>query len=489
MAERKIIHVWYVDDILLLGRSKAEVEHNAAAVVQQFTRMGIQVNAQKSSTQASQQVTYLGQILDLANNKIAPQPQKVQAARKLVTDILSGIKVLPRILAKAAGLLLDLEKGVANLHGLPRQLMKAAGLATTANRARNPGVGVYRIWNTRTKLTVNARQVLQEVRLALDAPVPKVLHPNPEGEKYVIQTDASDNGWGGRLMKAGVEVHAVARPWTIQEARLHITAREALGSAFSVREFLDKLPVGCVVEVQSDSTPTVWTWRKGSRLKAMNSHIAKVFVQIQARGIYLTAQHIPGKKNTRADWLSRNPDHQSFRLSPQIFRQVCQKFRCTPTVDLFANRFNRQVEKFCAWRLDNKSLGNAWQISWGKLGICFLNPPWALLHTALNKLRQDKATALACIPVWRSAPWWSAMMEMAVTPLWIWKDTPMFQDPRGVWMPPPRWATAFVLLQGSGKLCDSWRRDTTFRPNCVSASWPPSGKKPHKNSKVKFYAP
>ena len=127
----------------------------------------------------------------------------------------------------------------------------------------------------------------------------------------MIQTDASDNGWGGRLLKAGVEVHTVARAWTAQEAQLHITAREAMGSDFSVGEFIEKIPAGCAVEVQSDSTPTVWTWRKGSRLTSMNSHIAKAFVQLQRKGIFLLAQRIPGKKNTRADWLSRNPDNHS----------------------------------------------------------------------------------------------------------------------------------------------------------------------------------
>ena len=78
MAERGIIHVWYVDDILLLGTSEAEVEHKAAAVVQQFTKVGIQVNAQKSSTQASQQLTDLGQILDLETNKVRPHPEKTR---------------------------------------------------------------------------------------------------------------------------------------------------------------------------------------------------------------------------------------------------------------------------------------------------------------------------------------------------------------------------------------------------------------------------
>ena len=68
--------------------------------MQQFTKVGIQVNAQKSSTQARQQVIYLGQILDLEKNKVRPHPRKIQGDRKLLTDILAWVKVLLQILAK-----------------------------------------------------------------------------------------------------------------------------------------------------------------------------------------------------------------------------------------------------------------------------------------------------------------------------------------------------------------------------------------------------
>jgi hypothetical protein len=298
-------------------------------------------------------------------------------------------------------------------------------------------------------MTVNCRTTLLDIIKAITQPIPKVLRPKSE-EKWVLQSDASDLGWGGRLLKAGCEVDTVARAWTPTERMLHITQREALSSAFSVSEFMGQIPPGVILEVHSDSTPTVWTWRKGSRLRWMNSEVSRALIDVHKKGIFLQALHIPGKLNTRADWLSRNPDDHSYRLNPEIFQRVCRRFDVAPTIDLFANRFNKQVPRFCAWRRDTQSQGNAFQISWTK-EICWLNPPWALLHQALNKLRQDQATALACVPVWRSAPWWSMVEQMADTPPWICKNTPMFQNPQGVWMPPPRLATAFVLLRGSGK--------------------------------------
>ena len=39
-------------------------------------------------------------------------------------------------------------------------------------------------------------------------------------------------------------------------------------------------------------------------------------------------------------------------------------------------------------------------------------PPWKLTPRALKKLQQDKATALVCLPMWKSAPWYSKMVNM-----------------------------------------------------------------------------
>ena len=67
----------------------------------------------------------------------------------------------------------------------------------------------------------------------------------------------------------------------------------------------------------------------------------------------------------------------------------------------------------------------------------------------------------ACVPLWRSARWWTLIQKMAVARPWILRDTPLFQGPQRDWLPPPKWATAFILLRGSGRRCASLRHDTT----------------------------
>jgi len=63
---------------------------------------------------------------------------------------------------------------------------------------------------------------------------------------------------------------------------------------------------------------------------------------------------------------------------------------------------NKQVTNFCACRRDAQH--QCFQDFLDERNL-LVSPPWYFLYQALNKLRQDQATALACVPVRRSFPW------------------------------------------------------------------------------------
>ena len=67
-------------------------------------------------------------------------------------------------------------------------------------------------------------------------------------------------------------------------------------------------------------------------------------------------------------------------------------FKCGP----FANHENRQIPHLCSWRLDRRSLGNAWDLHWGSLKA-WANPTWELISKMLQKTRPDRATILVCL--------------------------------------------------------------------------------------------
>ena len=156
-----------------------------------------------------------------------------------------------------------------------------------------------------------------------------------------LSTDASDVGWGASLKMADWQMGACAQPWEGDNAQKHITHREALASALGAKALLHLIPPGARLQLQADASSTVFAWRKGSKIPAINNPILQAHCMLAAQKILVEANHIQGTKNKRADWLSRNPDPKSYRLDPHIFKWVCQELGEHPTVDLFATRQNR----------------------------------------------------------------------------------------------------------------------------------------------------
>ena len=440
-------HCWWVDDVLLLGSSPQEVTDRACQLVDQLTKLGIRVNVEKSMQVPAQTVTYVGHQINFLTSTLHPVPQRLPQSLKVLKEAGRGAKILPRHLARVGGHLLDCVKSNVALHGLPQQVMQHAGRAVHKN-AQIFGVwDRHRCWSTPVQKSHKIRSLLLDCQKAIQNPIPRPFRPQKDSV-YTLRTDASDRGWGATLLQGGQEILSAAQEWTPQELMAHITYREALASAKGAECALTRLPPGCTLKIQSDATSTVFSWLKGSKIPGMNVHIAQQCMEFARRGIVIQPTHIPGLRNRRADWLSRNPDPKSYSLNRQLFLWVCRKLRAYPEVDLFSNRKNRQCKKFCSWRTDPESLGNAFSIPWGR-HFSWINPPWELLPRTLKKLREDRAEGLLCCPIWEAAPWWRTLQELRTGPGIIVRNQAIFKGPDGKSLPPPRWATLFTRVSGS----------------------------------------
>ena len=440
-----IPHAWYVDDVLILGKTPEETVERARQCVQIMTQCGIRVNASKSMMTPSQQVTYLGHVIDLQTSVISPTKEKMRLTPTLVRHQMKGTKFQPRALAGLAGHLLDAAKSNSRLHGLPAQLMKHAAKGVHFNK-QIFGWNKHRCWNTTVQKPPSLSSLLRDIENAVKEPTPIVFRAqNPE--KFLLQTDASDQGWGATLQTRGKEVATCAEPWTATEKNTHITTREALASAKAIQYLHHLLPNGCELQLHSDSTPTTWCWRKGSTVRALNQPISASLVKLHQKHIFVQADHLQGTKNKRADWLSRNVDPKNYALKPAYFREICQKLQVWPDVDLFANSRNAKCGKYASWRTDPRSLGNAWDLQWDKW-TAWINPPWELIPRVLQKIKTDKARALICLPKWESQPWWRVLQPMMRGKQLLLKGRAIFQDPTGQNLPPPAWETLCTMVQG-----------------------------------------
>ena len=109
-------------------------------------------------------------------------------------------------------------------------------------------------------------------------------------------------------------------------------------------------------------------------------------------GMHLVAVHRPGRLNERADRLSRwKKDSSDFRLRPALFQALERKWG-PHSIDLFANRLNRQMRRYASWKpdptaavVDGMSLLLTRENPW-----CF--PPEKLVGQLLLKAVREQAT-------------------------------------------------------------------------------------------------
>ena len=135
---QKITLVWYIDDVLLLGKSAQEIETAASLLLLKLTSLRIHINPSKCKLTPSQSVEYLGHTLDLKNRRFVPLKSKLTTAIRVTKKALRGKTTTPKYLAAVAGKLLDLTKSLQSLHGIPKTLMRIAANLVSHNKSLMP---------------------------------------------------------------------------------------------------------------------------------------------------------------------------------------------------------------------------------------------------------------------------------------------------------------------------------------------------------------
>ena len=190
------------------------------------------------------------------------------------------------------------------------------------------------------------------------------------------------------------------------------------------------------------------------------------------RNVSLSAEHLPGVDNCIADKESRTIQSAAeWQLHPATFQLIMENLG-TCNVDFFATWLNTQLEIFMSWRPDPEAIGSdALQLSWTSWkGYAF--PPFCLIGKCLRKVREDKASLVLIAPVWRSQPWYPALLELLVDfPLLLPVDQVLLTDPFGK---PHPLMTAGQLHLAAWKLSGVDSLQEEFQKKLLSC-WPPDG--------------
>jgi hypothetical protein len=405
--------VVYLDDLLVLGQSAQQTAHHTQLVLDHLTALGFDLHRTKCHLQPTQQLEFLGFVVDTTELKLTLPEPKCKALRRAVKSAINtataGALLSPQQLSRLIGKLIATHPAAhlapvmlrALQHDLPRfdHRWRRASLALSDLAVRDLA------W-FHTNLKGWDGRSLIEPRL-----------------QWIMTTDASGTGWGAWLapplsddqpFEPGCKV-AEAYGFFPSDERPPFRSsnwREATATWYGLQAFESRLE-NTTLLVYTDNSANVAALRRGGSPDPTLSEIARRTLSwAHSRSIVLSVAHIAGVDNTLADELSRvRVDYSDFKLHPRLFEHLCQRF-FRPTHDLFATAANTQLPLFFS-RMPQPGAAavDAFHQSWSQLRA-YANPPFAIMGQVLRKVEQDAATIWLVAPVWKTAHWWPLLLEL-----------------------------------------------------------------------------
>ena len=388
-----IRHILYLDDMLLMAKNRESSLNATSLAIQLFTNLGFVINTAKSVVAPTTHLEFLGFQINTEELTLSLSDKKVEKVTTACKLLKSCQTVTKRQLAKMVGLLVSItpviDMGPLHYRGLQRLLNS-----------------VQEGWESQTLMTEDVKRDLTwwliNIRPQNSA---SFVQKIPE---ITLTTDASNTGWGAVMGNQTAQDY-----WTTEESLYQINILELIAIKHGMMSLLKDTHNKCLL-IKSDSTVALSYIRKkgGTKCKIMTELATQIWEFAKQRSITLSTQHIPGKHNLHADYLSRLPrDLSDWKLNPAVWREI-NSLRGPLHLDLFARAWNKQTTLFVTWRGHPAASGtDAFSIPWPKLGG-YAFPPFGLISKTLRKCSLDKCTLVLIAPVWRTSPWYSNLIQM-----------------------------------------------------------------------------
>ena len=458
LRSKGIRSVVFIDDILLMGPSEEMVLSHTALTLDLLESLGFLINYPKSHLTPARKIDFLGFQVDSSTMALSLPESKIthiqQETRRLLRLEIVSARQLARLIGKLSAAIQAVQP--APLHYRSLQRLKHRALAQ----------GGY---DRQIQLTIEAKADLQWWLDNLHRWNRREVRPS--SPSIEIETDASQRGW--RAYCNGVHTGGC---WDTTEATLHINAQEMLAALYGIKCFA-RTASNLHILLRSDNSTVVAYVNHlgGTKSRILSDIVRELWQWCLDRGTTITAQHLPGLENVRADFMSRHlSDRTDWRLNPRLFNLLNQLWGPF-TVDLFATRLSRQLPKFYSWRPDPESAGTNALIQDWRDSIGYAHPPWCLVGRVLQKVLVQEVTVTLIAPVWPSQPWYATLLSMLV-------DLPLLlpREPNTT-LPSPN---CEMPLQDNPPQLAAWRvsgnnsQQEEFRRRLQSSSLEPGGVKP-----------
>ena len=413
----------YIDDSYLQGDTVEECQQNITDTACLFSRLGFHIHPTKSVLTPSHILTFLGFILNSLQMTVSPTQEKIHKTIKACSDLLVLINPSVFEVAKVIGILVSNFPGVelGPLHYRALELDKTRALATNAGN-----------YEASLHLSDASIEELQWWVTHIPHAKRRTSHGVPT---MIIQSDASKKGWG-----AVFEGQEIGGRWTISEASRHINILELEAAFFALKSFGDML-TGAHIQLHLDNTTAVAYINNmgGSKSLELNCLALKMWEWSTTHDNWISAVHLAGKLNVRADAQSRNfSDKHEWTLNSSVFTDILSQYP-ELNIDLFATRLNHKLPTYCSWKPDpGCSFIDAFSVNWGT-HIFYAFPPFSLIPRCLQKISQDQAKGILVVPLWPTQLWFPMVLQLLYNQPWILPPDkkllshPALQEPHPLW--------------------------------------------------------
>lgn len=456
----------YIDDILVLGETREECQRAVTDTAMLLESCGFMIHREKSSMCPSQEIVFLGFIVNSKAMTVQPTTTKAQKFKNECIQFQGQTQAPIRELAQIVGKLVSCFDGV-QYGPLHYRVLERAKIQALRQSAGN--------YEAVVKISQPMRSELQWWIDNIEQSYNVICRPIPDS---VIFTDSTQLAWGA--VCEGARTGASFSHREKQLCQGNINACEILAIKLALQAFEHRIK-NSTVQIRCDNTTAVAYIKHmgGTRSEICNQLAQEIWAWCIDRGIWVDTEHIPGVLNHIADFESRHPnDRTEWAIGHATFRKITEIFG-VPQIDLFASHSNFKVAQYCSWRPEPGAITvNAFSIAWNA-NFCYCFPPFSLIAQCLRKFQMEEATGIMIVPQWATQTWFPLLTRMLIqAPVKLPIHPHLLQLPHD----PQRIHPLYPKLQlWACKISGKNAETEAFQRQLPRLSWPRGGGEPRDN--------
>ena len=425
----------YVDDFLVLARTRKEALRFRERVEEVLARLGLRRNEKKGHWEVAQRLKHLGLEVDIVDGLFRVTESRMNKIQSLAKDIIQEAKRRKRLIPA---------RKLAQFTGLAQSVYLAVAPARYYLRELHNVTSSRQGWSSLVRMTKQGFRDLEWWRRVPAKWNGREIWRAPDSA--ILHCDASEIAWGGVLNQT-----LPARSfWSAAERKLHITHLELAAVYNTVRSFLPWLRNRKVLLREDNMAVVHIITNHTSRSRTLMALLRQLWYVCDVNNIELRPQYIRSAANVWADRLSRDLDIDDWKLNPSEFSRKQREWG-EHTVDRFASATSAQLPRYYSLYTDPYSEGtNSLAHDWtGDRN--WVNPPWDLLPEVAQKLRESGAHATVVAPYWPACDWFRELWEMASEVEIVPPRKDLFLPTRlgaSAALGPARWSAIFFRIPG-----------------------------------------